>query len=67
MQLKEIRESQGISVPQLSDMTGIHRRTIQDIEKRRDCLVSNAIIFADALNITLDELCRSDKNQPPSE
>ena len=58
MRLKEIRKAQGISVKKLSEMTGIHRRTIEDIEKRRDCLVSNAILFADALNVTLDELCR---------
>jgi transcriptional regulator with XRE-family HTH domain len=58
MRLKEIRTSKGISVPQLVELSGISRRTIQDIEKRGDCLVSNAIILADALHVTLDELCR---------
>ncbi|MFR7722426.1 MAG: helix-turn-helix domain-containing protein [Clostridia bacterium] len=38
-------------------MTGISRRTIQDIEKRGDCLVSNAKKLAQALDVSLDELC----------
>lgn len=59
MNLKEIRTNKKISVPKLSEMTGIHYRTIQDIEKRGDCLVSNAIKFAEALGVTLDELCKN--------
>lgn len=58
MRLKEIRTSKGISVPRLVELSGISRRTIQDIEKRGDCLVSNAIILAEALGVTLDELCK---------
>ncbi|MCI7350851.1 MAG: helix-turn-helix domain-containing protein [Ruminococcus sp.] len=57
MKLKEIRTEKGISVPQLVEMTGISRRTIQEIEKRGDCLVSNAKKLAQALEVTLDELC----------
>lgn len=57
MKLKEIRTDQKISVPKLVEMTGIPRRTIQEIEKRSDCLVSNAKTLAKALNVTLDELC----------
>ena len=58
MKLKEIRNEKGISVPKLVELTGIPRRTIQEIEKRGDCLVSNAKKLADALGVTLDELCR---------
>ena len=58
MKLAQIRKEKGVSVPKLVEMTGISRRTIQDIEKRGDCLVSNAIRIADALGVTLDELCR---------
>jgi predicted transcriptional regulator len=58
MNLKEIRLERGLSVPALAEATGLHRRTIQDVEKRGDCLVSNAIKLADALGVTLDELCR---------
>jgi Predicted transcriptional regulators len=57
MNLKKIRTKKNISVPKFAELTGMHRRTIEDIEKRGDCLVSNAILFAKVLNVTLDELC----------
>lgn len=60
MKLKEIRNAQKLSVPKLVEMTGLSRRTIQDIEKRGDCLVSNAKKLAAALGVTLDELCADD-------
>ena len=34
LHLKEIRKSQGLSVAKLSEATGVHRRTIEDVEKR---------------------------------
>ncbi|KLU68072.1 MAG: hypothetical protein RHS_6121 [Robinsoniella sp. RHS] len=58
MKLKEIRLSKGLSVPKLVALSGVPRRTIQEIENRNDCRVSTAIQLADALGITLDELCR---------
>ncbi len=61
MKLKEIRMSKKISVPQLVELTGISRRTIQDIEKRGDCLVSNAKKLAKALDVSLDVLCADDE------
>lgn len=57
MNLKEIRLAKGLSVPKLVEISGVPRRTIQDIEKRGDCKVSTAIKLAAALNVTLDELC----------
>lgn len=60
MNLKKIRLKKGISVPKLVEMTGVPRRTIQEIEKRDNCTVVNAIKLADALGVTLDELCRND-------
>ncbi|MCL2386769.1 MAG: helix-turn-helix domain-containing protein [Defluviitaleaceae bacterium] len=59
MRLKELRTQKGISVPKLAEMSGISRRTIQGIEKRGDCMVSNAIKLAEALNISLDYLCKA--------
>ena len=59
MNLRSIRTGKGLSVPKLVELSGISRRTIKDIEKRGDCLVSNAIKLADALEVTLDELCRT--------
>lgn len=58
LKLKEIRISKALSVPQLVELSGVPRRTIQDIEKSNNCKVSTAIKLADALGVTLDELCR---------
>lgn len=63
MNLKQIRLSKGISVPKLVELSGVPRRTIQDIEKNGDCRVSTAIKLADALDVTLDELCRISNNK----
>lgn len=59
MRLKEIRTEHGLSVPKLVELSGVPRRTIQEIENRGDCRVSTAIALADALGVSLDELCRS--------
>ncbi len=56
LRLKEIRMSQGLSVPKLVEISGIHRRTIQDIEKRGDCMLSTAARFAKVLGVSLSEL-----------
>lgn len=61
MRLKEIRTQKGLSVPQLVELSGIPRRTIQDLESRGDGRVSTAIKLADALGVTLDELCRDEQ------
>ena len=58
MNLKKIRLERGLSVPQLVEISGLSRRTIQEVEKRDTCSVSTAIKLADALDVTLDELCR---------
>lgn len=60
MNLKKLRLERGLSVPKLVELSGVPRRTIQEIENRNDCRVSTAIQLADALGVTLDELCRSD-------
>jgi predicted transcriptional regulator len=60
MRLKEIRTERGLSVPKLVELSGVPRRTIQEIENRNDCRVSTAIQLADALGVTLDELCRDE-------
>ena len=58
MKLKQIRLERGLSVPQLVELSGAPRRTIQEIEKNDNCKVHTAIKLADALGVTLDELCR---------
>lgn len=61
MRLKEIRKSKGLSVPELVELSGVSRRTIQEVENRDDCRVSTAIKLADALGVSLDDLCRNTK------
>ena len=58
VKLKEIRTNKGLSVPQLVELSGVPRRTIQAIEKNNICKIDTAIKLADALGVTLDELCR---------
>lgn len=58
MKLKAIRTNQGLSIPALSTKSGVPIRTIEDLERRDDGRVSTLIKLADALGVTLDELCR---------
>lgn len=58
MKLKKIRLEKGLSIPELSRLSGVPVRTIEDLEKRGDGRVSTLIKLADALSVTLDELCR---------
>jgi transcriptional regulator with XRE-family HTH domain len=62
MNLKQLKESKNMTVQQLADAAGLSKRTVEDIIRRGDCLVSNAIKLADVLGVTLDELCR-DKSE----
>jgi len=57
MNLKQIRIEKGMTVQQLADAAGLPKRTVEDIIRRGDCLVSNAIKLADALGVSLEELC----------
>ena len=59
MKLREIRKNQKMSVPELSRLSGVSIRTIEDLEKRGDGRVSTLIKLADALNVTLDQLGRN--------
>lgn len=56
LKLREIRMEKGISVPKLVELSGVPRRTIQDIEKRGDCMLSTAYRLARALNVSLSEI-----------
>lgn len=59
MKLKEIRKNKSLSIASLSKLSGVPVRTIEDIEKRNDCRVSTAILLSKALDVSLDELCKS--------
>lgn len=60
MNLKRIRLSRGLTVPALSRLSDVPVRTIENIERDGTCKVATAIKLADALEITLDELCRKE-------
>lgn len=54
--IKAYRTRAKITVPKMSELTGISKRTIEDLEKRGDCLVSNAQKIAEVLGVTLNDL-----------
>ena len=58
MNLKQLRNQQNLSIRALSELAAVPIRTIEDIERFNRCKVDTAIKLADALNGTLDELCR---------
>lgn len=58
MNLRTIRTSKQLSVPELSRRSEVPIRTIENIERTDHATVANAIKLADALQVTLDELCR---------
>lgn len=55
LKLKELRKEAGLSVRALSEMCGLSRRTIEDIEARGDCRISTAWVICRALNCSLDD------------
>ena len=61
IRLKELRLARKLSVPQLVALSGVPRRTIQEIERRGDCRISTARILCDALGCTLDEFYTTDE------
>lgn len=56
MYLKEIRQSKGLSVAALSQLSGVSLRTIQDLEKRGDGRISTLRKLTNAMGISLDDL-----------
>ncbi len=55
LKLKELRKEAGLSINALSNLSGVSRRTIEDIEARGDCRISTAYILCKALNCKLDD------------
>lgn len=66
MKLRTLRLARELTVPELSRRSGVPIRTIENIEKTNHATVANAIKLADALQVSLDELCR-DQDVPESE
>lgn len=60
MNLKMIRKQQNLSIRALSELAEVPQRTIEDIERFNRCKVDTALKLADALGVTLDQLCRDE-------
>lgn len=60
--IKEIREARCMSRKELSERSGVHYNKISDYEngytKTENITIGNMYKLADALGVTLDELCR---------
>lgn len=63
MNTKKIRQEKGLTIQQLADLSGLPKRTVEEIIRRDKCTVDNAIKLADALGVTLDELCRTSETE----
>lgn len=55
--LKELRKESGLSVRALSELCGVPRRTLEDIEAGGDCRLSTARAICKALGCSLDDFC----------
>ena len=57
MNLRQLRLDKELTVPALSQLSGVPVRTIENVERNGDCKVSTAKKLAEALNVTLNKLC----------
>lgn len=67
MNIQKYRKERGMTVQQLADVAGLPKRTVEEAIRRDTCSVSTAIKLADALQVTLDELCRDRQDASESE
>lgn len=63
LKLKELRNAAGLSVRALSELCGLSRRTIEDIEARGDCRISTAYTLCKALGCSLDDFYTEDEEE----
>ncbi len=58
MNIQTHRKERGMTIQQLADAAGLPKRTVEEAIRRDTCSVNTAIKLADALGVTLDQLCR---------
>lgn len=63
MNLRQIKAEKNLTLQQIADMAGLPKRTVEQTIYRDTCSVKTAIRLADALGVTLDELCRDRNNE----
>lgn len=56
LKLKQLRSAAGLSIRALSELCGLSRRTLEDIEARGDCRISTAFVICKALGCSLDDI-----------
>ena len=61
--LRKIRERKGLFQEDLAKKTGMSQTAISAIETRESCSIETACKLADALNVSLDELCGREYNR----
>lgn len=61
IKLKELRKEAGLSVRALSELCGLSRRTIEDIEAHGNCRISTAYTICKALGCSLDDFYTEDE------
>ena len=63
LNLKKLRAEAGLSIKALSELSGVSKRTIEDIEARGDCRISTASILCSALGCSLDDFYTIDEER----
>ena len=63
LRLKQLRNAAGLSIQSLADLSGVSRRTIEDIERRGDCRISTAAELCKALKCSLDDFYTSEEEK----
>ena len=53
--LKDIRESKGMSITELSELSGVSRPTIYSIENGEGSTIRTLTALANALNVSINE------------
>lgn len=64
LMLKEILAARKMKIASLVRLSGVSRRTIEEILRRGDCRISTARLLCDALECPLDEFFTSDPKEP---
>lgn len=63
MNIQKLRNTRGLTMQQLADMADLPKRTVEQAIHRDTCSVKTALKLADALGVSLDELCRDKPNE----
>lgn len=60
IKLKELRAEAGLSIRALSELSGVSKRTLEDIEACGDCRISTAYVICKSLGCSLDDFYKEE-------